>query len=282
MKQFRWLEVFYSIQGEGLHAGKPSLFIRLFGCNLKCQGFGMPAGKLSDAYLAVDVTQHRSVNTLPLVATGCDSYAAWDPRCKHLTTVGGVPDLVDVILEKASTPQLTSPLAQLDLVMTGGEPLLGWQDSYPELFHQLQLLGISAITFETNGTQVLSAKLKAYLESSKLQVTWSISPKLPESGEPWQKAIVPPAVESLVNCQGSQAYFKFVVSRKTSIPDVYKALDEYSSYGITAIPVYLMPTGCSQADYKANASKILPLCLANRWHYSPRLHIDLFDNQWGT
>ncbi len=27
---------FYTIQGEGPHAGKPALFVRLFGCNLQC------------------------------------------------------------------------------------------------------------------------------------------------------------------------------------------------------------------------------------------------------
>jgi len=29
-------ELFYSIQGEGFHAGKPAIFIRLAGCNLNC------------------------------------------------------------------------------------------------------------------------------------------------------------------------------------------------------------------------------------------------------
>lgn len=29
-------EIFYSIQGEGAHAGMPAVFIRLAGCNMKC------------------------------------------------------------------------------------------------------------------------------------------------------------------------------------------------------------------------------------------------------
>ena len=47
MSKIKVAELFYSIQGEGRYMGVPSVFLRTFGCNFKCAGFGMPRGVLS-------------------------------------------------------------------------------------------------------------------------------------------------------------------------------------------------------------------------------------------
>ena len=44
MSKIKVSELFYSIQGEGRYMGVPSVFLRTFGCNFSCSGFGMPKG----------------------------------------------------------------------------------------------------------------------------------------------------------------------------------------------------------------------------------------------
>ena len=41
---YRINEIFYSLQGEGYHAGQAAIFIRLSGCNLKCPFCGYEIG----------------------------------------------------------------------------------------------------------------------------------------------------------------------------------------------------------------------------------------------
>jgi 7-carboxy-7-deazaguanine synthase len=78
MSKIKIAELFYSIQGEGRYMGVPSVFLRTFGCNFKCAGFGMPRGELSKEVedIAEVVHMFNDYKELPLVSTGCDSYAS--------------------------------------------------------------------------------------------------------------------------------------------------------------------------------------------------------------
>ena len=71
MSKIKIAELFYSVQGEGRYMGVPSIFLRTFGCNFKCAGFGMPAGELSTE--AEDIAQvvhhYNKYEELPLVST---------------------------------------------------------------------------------------------------------------------------------------------------------------------------------------------------------------------
>ena len=123
MSKIKVAELFYSIQGEGRYMGVPSVFLRTFGCNFKCQGFGMPRGELSEEANNIEPSNYTEYKSLPLVSTGCDSYASWDPRFKHLSPLLDTSAIADAIVD-------TLPYKKWQdehLVITGGEPLLGWQ-----------------------------------------------------------------------------------------------------------------------------------------------------------
>lgn len=275
-------ELFYSLQGEGLHIGVPSVFMRIFGCNFRCRGFGMPKGELSDEFLQVDPKKYKSYDELPLVHTGCDSYPSWDPRFKNLSPMLEVEEICDRI--QAMLPN--GKFGWSHMIFTGGEPLLGWQRAYPELIEMFvqRDMDLGGITFETNGTQKLQSYLYDCLDtySDVMPVTFSISSKLSNSGELWEEAIRPDVIETYQRLRRSKIVFKWVCSSPEDFADVQKAEKQYKDAGIRIDAIYLMPAGGTELLYHKNKQWLSKICMAHGYRYSPRLQIDLFGNQWAT
>jgi 7-carboxy-7-deazaguanine synthase len=277
-------ELFYSIQGEGRYMGVPSVFLRTFGCNFKCQGFGLPRGETTTEVEAIAsrITEFKRYEDLPLVSTGCDSYASWDPRFKDLS-----PMLTsDAIVERTIEILPNNEWSDAHLVITGGEPLLGWQRAYPDLLNHPKMAGLKEITFETNGTQKLTSEFKDYLVQWQMpnldfarEVTFSVSAKLPCSGEKWEEAILPEVV-----CEYEEvgtAYLKFVIATEQDYLDAIRAVKEYRSAGFKG-HVYLMPVGGVESVYAMNNRRVADLAMAAGLRYSDRLQVPLFKNEWGT
>lgn len=282
MSKIKVAELFYSLQGEGLFLGTPSIFLRVFGCNFQCAGFSMPRGQLSEERLSVDPSKYDTYDSLPLVHTGCDSYASWDVRFKHLSPMLEVSAIVDRMQELLPGGKFCR---DKHLILTGGEPLLGWQRSYVELFKEISKrdMNLTDVTFETNGTQTLHQDLIDYLNFSDIHVNFSISSKLPSSGEKWEDAIKPEIVHSYFTEISSTGYFKWVVSSEEDYNDVVKAVEEYSKVcDMEWIPVYLMPAGGTTMHYDNNEKWVADLAMKNGWRYSPRLQVQLWKNAWGT
>jgi organic radical activating enzyme len=171
------------------------------------------------------------------------------------------------------------------LVITGGEPLLGWQRAYPDLLNNSKMRGLKEITFETNGTQKLTPEFKDYLArwhdlgSGEREITFSVSAKLPASGEKWEEAILPEVV-----CEYEQvgtAYLKFVVATEQDIADAECAEAAYRAAGFKG-HVYLMPVGGVESVYTLNAKNVALAAMNRGWRYSDRLQVPLFKNEWGT
>jgi len=279
-------EVFYSLQGEGRFVGVPSVFLRTYGCNFTCAGFGCKPGEKSTGAdeIAKNVELYKTFNDLPLVETGCDSYASWHPAYKHLSPTQTTEELVERML--ALTPNnmwMQNNGNDVHLVITGGEPLLGWQRAYEELLSHPRMADLKNITFETNGTQELHSNFKLFLikwaqEVPGREVTFSVSAKLSASGETWDDAIKPEVVSSYQ--EYGHTYLKFVVETDEHIHEAIRANDAFRAGGFKGV-VYLMPQGGVVQPYDANKVRIADICAEQGWYYSPRLHVDLWGNGWG-
>ena len=263
--------------------GVPSVFLRTFGCNFTCDSFGMPRGEKSQERHNIVVSNYKTYNELPLVSSGCDSYASWMPEFKDLSPMLTTDAIVERIMEILPHGEWRDE----HLVITGGEPLLGWQKQYPDLLSHPKMKGLKEITFETNGTFRLTKEFKQYLHTWKYhddvdfyrEVTFSVSAKLPCSGESWDNAIKPDRV-----CEYEEygtAYLKFVIATEQDFADAECAIAAYRKAGFTG-HVYLMPVGGVESVYAMNNRNVALLAMKHGLRYSDRLQVPLFKNEWGT
>jgi 7-carboxy-7-deazaguanine synthase len=83
-------EIFYSLQGEGLLAGVPGIFIRLAGCPLRC--------KWCDTKYALDPTAGEELSVSAII----ENVSRW--QCRYVVITGGEPMI------NPQLPQLTAEL----------------------------------------------------------------------------------------------------------------------------------------------------------------------------
>jgi len=276
--KLRYSEAFYSVQGEGKFVGVPSVFLRTFGCNFRCMNFGLGKDEPSRAekqangqryneeVLALINTDVHKTTTkfedLPIIHTGCDTYASIYPEFKHLVHDATIDEVVEHLLSLTPEGKWTMNNGQdVHLILTGGEPLLAWQRLYISLFEHPRMKDLKNVTFETNTTQHLHNDFFKYLnDNDDITVTWSCSPKLSSSGESWEDAIKPNVAD---------------------IDEAGRAVQQYRDAGVEC-PVYLMPMGGRSEEYNLNVQEVADICMERGWRFTPRLHISLFGNAWGT
>jgi 7-carboxy-7-deazaguanine synthase len=118
-------EIFYSLQGEGAHTGRPAVFCRFAGCNL---------------------WSGREDDRLTAICQFCDTdFVGTDG-------LGGgrFPSALDLATTVAAAwPIPPGPLARPFVVCTGGEPLLQLDEDLVAAFHDFGF----EVAIETNGTR---------------------------------------------------------------------------------------------------------------------------------
>jgi len=296
--KLRYSEAFYSVQGEGKFVGVPSVFLRTFGCNFRCMNFGTNEKKdrweqhaegnryNPEVKALIDAGVHETTEKfedLPIIHTGCDTYASIYPEFKHFNKEATIDEVVEHLLSLTPEGKWTMDNGQdVHLILTGGEPLLAWQRLYVELFEHPRMKDLKNVTFETNTTQLLHNDFKEYLSNNeRLEVTFSCSPKLSVSGESWEDAIKPDVALDYASVAGSRMYFKFVVATNDDFEEIGRAVEAYGQAGINC-PVYAMPLGGRSEEYNLNVQEVANACMERGWRFTPRLHISLFGNAWGT
>jgi len=282
MAKIRYSEYFYSIQGEGKWVGTPSIFLRTFGCNLECNGFGQPRDNHIPIeempYMQIDIDNVKSVEDLPVVEIGCDSSASWSKRYKHLSPFAETKDLAKEIL--SLLPSNVSFKDHVHLVITGGEPLLGWQKAYVELLPLLN--NLTHVTFETNGSKMVQDVLIDYFNNTNTEVTWMVSPKLSLTGEDQSVTINPDCLLAMNKVNNSNINLKFVIRDEEDLDEVRSAVNAYEERGVVIEDVFLMPEGATLQGQELTERGVADICMRHGYKFSPRLHINLFGNSWGT
>lgn len=266
------------------------MFLRTFGCNFRCRKFGLPKSQEVGKYnpeveqlLKDGIDKYEKFEDLPIIHTGCDTYASIYPEFKRFMQDKDVDEVVEHLLSLTPEGKWTQDNGQdIHLILTGGEPLLGWQRFWIELFEHPRMQDLKNVTFETNATQQLRPDFAEYLSTEReFHVTFSCSPKLSVSGESWEDAIRAGIVSQYHSIPDSDLYLKFVVANLDDVEEVGRAVEQYRGAGVQC-PVYLMPLGGRSEEYYLNKDRIVEIAMQKGWRYTPRLHVEVFGNAWGT
>ena len=240
-----------TIQGEGKYTGNPSVFVRFGKCNMQCPGFEVeyetPSG---------------------IKKCSCDSFYASDSAFrdewkKYKTSQELIFEVAKIL-----------PSYKVDLVITGGEPLLYWKDIEFQKFLQYYVENGFLVTIETNAS--IDIELNQFWHQ---KLMFSMSVKLSNSGEKLSKRVNIHTLQNILNISKT-SYLKFVVD-KAFIVDATEEISQITKQ-IPQCEVYLMPLGDTSEIIDKNSLSVIELALEKGYKYSDRLHIRVWNNKRGV
>ena len=235
-----------TIQGEGRRAGRPSLFIRFAKCNLQCRGFNVKYTIDSKKYF------------------GCDSFYAVDKNFKNQWKKLDYKQIINNIYN-------LSDQKNIDIVITGGEPLLYWENKDFQKLLKYLIKNNHFITIETNGTINISLQKKY-----QRKIMFSIGVKLQNSDEKYTKRINIPLLQKLLK-QTTNSYLKFSIRGKNK--ELKEIKDIVNNLDITNNQIYLMPISSNKKELEINSKQVIQQAIKNNFLYSDRIHIRIWNNK---
>ena len=156
------------------------------------------------------------------------------------------------------------------LVITGGEPLLHRKrlESYLTWFMTVYNY-IPIIEVETNGT-IEPKGLDRFVRY------WNVSPKLRNSGEPFDKRFKLGVLSLLNSYKGT--IFKFVITDRSDYEEIIQDFGEVIDFK----KIILMPGGSSRKELDQTRQMVAELCIEVGHRYSSRLHINIWNQKTGV
>jgi 7-carboxy-7-deazaguanine synthase len=248
-------EIFYSIQGEGILTGVPSVFVRVSGCNLRC--------------------------------TWCDTpYASWDAATEPSRDLPPLKIAMEVEGYKYGSRSVRH------VVITGGEPMI--MKEMPELLQHLHQLG-HHITVETAGTVWIEGLGKGWIDLASVSPKLANStPRQREGGrlaEAHDRNRINLEVLKKFANGGmgviKKSQWKFVISREEDLVEMERLLAQLNSelpeeVRVGAEDVLLMPEGTDAGTVAERSRWLAEVCKAKGYRLSARLHVNLWGNTRGT
>lgn len=253
------VEIFDSVQGEGpfIH---PAVFLRTALCNLSCKGFNCSLSAPDGS-----------------VVYGCDTIRAVSVKFKDSWDYFSDSDSLIKALTAHKRVYLLTPHRKQDLVVTGGEPLLHFNN--PVLTETVKhfINDSHRVIIETNASVD-----KPYIYENEIlklikDCTFSMSVKLASSGESFDKRVKRELIDYLYE-NSKESYLKFVVSKDNFESDI-KEISKILSSLKNDIPVYLMPLGKNREELQANCAFVLEKCIEYGFNYTDRIHIRAFNTK---
>lgn len=240
-------EIFYSLQGEGKNAGKPSVFIRSSLCNLHC--------------IWCDTDYTWNWENTRFAHRNDDDPAYRKFRREEQIIDLAIPEIIAIIEQYPAR----------HLVFTGGEPLLH-QGDWLELMERFSERHPAATyAVETNGTLMPDSALDERITQ------YNVSPKLKNAAMPERLRIRRKILSFFAG--SPKAIFKFVTVDQADLEEV---LALQSGCGIPAEKIYLMPEGTTVAAQQQHSAFVAEACLKHGFQFSPRLQIYLYGDERGT
>ena len=200
----------------------------------------------------------------------CDSYhTSWEPKGDWMS----VEDILEGIEGYGAD----------HVVLTGGEPLI--HDASATLLERLNEQGYHT-TVETNGTIVPDAPVDLASVSPKLRSSTPTAEKDPKGEGEWEERHEAKRIDletlSLI-CERYDHQLKFVVTDRADMDEITDLLARLRErVSVRDEDVLLMPEGATRERLDKTRNQVTELAMKYGFRYTPRLHVDLWNDAPGT